>query len=278
MRLISWNLNGRTRAAVAQIETLLEHQPDIVALQEVTRTSLPILCKALADGGLTEIAESFSLAPCDFQPRGPRRYGQLTATRYRLHPEVPGRFAVPWPERVLSVHVEIGERVIAVHNTHIPPGATNGWTKIGMLDGIHAGLAPPSPESRILCGDFNTPQLELATGEVVTWGQRRMSDGRWKIARTRQGRPGSDWDAGERRILTGLRDFGMIDVYRSLHGYRVSDSSWYSRRFGKEVGRRFDHVFASEQLVPTSCRYLHELRRSGLSDHSPIEATFNLSA
>jgi hypothetical protein len=38
-------------------------------------------------------------------------------------------------------------------------------------------LARPSSDTRVLCGDFNSPQTELPTGEVVTWGQRIRPDG-----------------------------------------------------------------------------------------------------
>ena len=50
MRLISWNLNGRRAKAHAQVAALLACEPDVVALQEVTRSTLPILRVALIDG------------------------------------------------------------------------------------------------------------------------------------------------------------------------------------------------------------------------------------
>ena len=40
-----------------------------------------------------------------------------------------------------------------------------------MFEGIYRRLACSSDRPRILCGDFNTPQKEMADGEVVTWGQ-----------------------------------------------------------------------------------------------------------
>jgi hypothetical protein len=70
MGLISWNLNGRRAKAAAQIGAILEREPDVVALQEVTRTTLPVLRAALAEGGLTQFADSFSLAPRDFLAAG----------------------------------------------------------------------------------------------------------------------------------------------------------------------------------------------------------------
>ena len=77
-------------------------------------------------------------------------------------------------------------------------------------------------------------------------------------------------------MLSGLAEYDLVDVYRYVHGYAVTDSSWMLKRRGREVGRRFDHVFASRTLVPQSCEYLHHVRQSGLSDHAPIEATFAL--
>lgn len=278
IRLLSWNLNGRRGEAAAQVAALCRYKPDIVALQEVTTSSLPIVRKELASAGLAHVADSFSLAPRDWQPMGPRRYGQLTASGHPLAPELPGRFPIPWPERVLSVQVDVHGLRIDVHNTHVPPGVTNKWTKIDVLNGIFTALAVSSAGPRILCGDFNTPQVELHTGEVITWGQRQAHDGSWRVCRTRCGRPGVDWDSGERQVLTGLAEFDLVDVYRSLHGYGIAEKSWILRRGDRTVERRFDHVFASAQLTAVTCRYLHELRECGLSDHSPVEVEFDLSA
>ena len=257
---------------------LLARGPDIVALQEVTRSTLPTLRAALIDGGLSHVVDSFSLAPPSFQSVGPRKYGQVTASRHPLISEDPDRFRVPWPERVLSVIVHIHGLEIEVHNTHIPPGSSNGWIKIAVLDGIFATLAVPATRPRILCGDFNTPQTETLSGEVVTWGQRRTAQGGWRVVSRRKGRSGAEWDAGERRVLTGLADFDLVDTYRALNGYKVSDSSWVLSRQGASIGRRFDHIFASRELLPITCVYVHEFRTMGLSDHSPIETTFEVSA
>lgn len=34
---------------------------------------------------------------------------------------------------------------------------------------------------RILCGDFNTPQDELPSGDIVTWEQHRRRYGAWAV-------------------------------------------------------------------------------------------------
>ena len=111
---------------------------------------------------------------------------------------------------------------------------------------------------RILCGDFNTPQEERTNGETITFGDVP----RWREA---------EWN-----VLRGLSGFDLSDVYRKLHGYRRQDFSWcwQDRSKGVAIGRRFDHIFASERLNATSCEYLHDLRGSKYSDHSAIEAIF----
>jgi exonuclease III len=75
-------------------------------------------------------------------------------------------------------------------------------------------------------------------------------------------------------VLTGLAAHDLADVYRQLHGYSLQEFSWYWTGQGREIGRRFDHVFAASELDARECRYLHEFRTSGLSDHAPIEVDF----
>ncbi|MBA3655720.1 MAG: endonuclease/exonuclease/phosphatase family protein [Gemmatimonadaceae bacterium] len=278
MILISWNLNGRRRDTTAQIEALLLRQPDVIALQEVTLSSLPLIREALAGGRLSHLVDSFTMGPPNFKPSGPRRYCLLIASRYPLVPELPSRFQVPWPERILGARLAIADQHVLLYNTHIPPGSSNGWTKIEVLRGLFTGLAVASADARILCGDFNTPQTELPDGGVVTWAQRPTNDGGWRVVGRLQNGLGSEWDSAERQVLTGLAQYDLVDVYRMLHGYGTAEQSWILRRGNREVGRRFDHVFASRGLAPQTCQYLHNLRESGLSDHSPIEVRFGLGS
>ena len=276
LRLISWNVNGRRRSD-EQLHPVFERRPDIIALQEVTAASLPRIRETLIAAGLLYISDSFALAPDLSELTGPRRYGELAASRWPLTPEAQGRFHIPWPERVLTSHVDAGGRRIAIHTTHIPPGASNGWIKIRTLTGLFEGLAVPSDVSRILCGDFNTPQAETLDGQVVTWAQRPIRSGGWRVARAFRGGSGEAWDAAERGVLTGLARFDLVDVYRATNGYARTAASWVARRGDSTIRRRFDHVFASQDLRPIACQYLHDLRERGLSDHSPIEADFSIA-
>jgi exonuclease III len=276
MHIISWNLAGRQQRIPQQVEMLASCGPDLVALQEVTQPGLSLLRTLLANDGLIHQADSFELAPCPALLTGPRRYGLLIASRFPMRPWEPGRFHVPWPERILSVDIATPCGPLEMHTTHIPPGVTNGWIKIEMLEGLYSGLAHPSTIPRVLCGDFNTPQLERSTGEVVTWGQRINSKDVAVIRRHIRGGEGVCWDRGERQILQGLAAYDLHDVFRRFHGYATLEYSWYPIRKdllqqARLIGRRFDHSFASASLHLVSCAYLQAFRELALSDHAALE-------
>jgi exodeoxyribonuclease III len=283
VKLLSWNLAGRLRRIPPQVEMLASRTPDLVVLQEVTQPGLSLLRTLLAKGGLVHQADSFELAPYAAILTGPRRYGLLIASRFPIHPWELGCFDVPWPERILSVNLETSWGLLELHTTHILPGVTNGWIKIQMLEGLYRGLAHASTTSRLLCGDFNTPQLERSTGEVVTWGQRINRKGVAVIRQHIRGGQGARWDRGERQVLQGLASYDLHDVYRRLHGYTMQAYSWYPQRKdphrqAQMMGRRFDHGFASASLHPVSCTYLQAFRESGLSDHAVLEIVFTPEA
>jgi hypothetical protein len=154
---------------------------------------------------------------------------------------------------------------------------TNGWIKIDMLEGLYTALAYPSTTSRLLCGDFNTPQLERSTGEMVTWEQRINSKGAAVIRQHIRGAAGSCWDRGDRQTLLGLAAYDLPDISRRLHGYERQACSWYPVRKDPQrqaclIGRRFEHLLASTALMPESRTYLQIFRASALSDHAALEA------
>jgi len=267
LRIISWNTAHRVGRVDAQAHALLSHSPDLVALQEVTSNTVGVLTQTLKEGGL--IHSVYSNPPS--KPPS-RSYGVFIASRFPIEPLTP--FSIPWAEKALSVSVSGNDRALEFHTVHIPNGSGNQWTKIETLEGVYAGLAKHSQVPRLLCGDLNTPKLEFPTGEVITWAQEVSPDGTIRTLSRFRGGSGSRWDTGERQVLTGLAEFGIRDVYRSLHGYGVPEFSWVLNRKGKSVRRRFDHIFAS--LLPVECIYLHPWREAKLSDHSPIEVLLSM--
>ena len=264
--LLSWNVAGRIRRWPEQLAAVSQINADVIALQEVTMRSSHMWRQALTERGWAWFVFSFDLAPAGFVARGPRRFGLVLASRFPIAVNDPNRFAVPWPERVLTAAIQLPHAPVDVSTTHVPPGASNGWIKIEHLEALHHRFASTPACARLLCGDFNTPRRELPDGQVITFGQ--TEDGR--VSRPRGGR----WDAAERGIVTGLRDIGMPDVFRELYGYELQPASWILKRHGRTFERRFDHVFADPRLRPQSFIYRHDLRQSGASDHSAAVVRF----
>jgi exodeoxyribonuclease-3 len=63
---------------------------------------------------------------------------------------------------------------------------------------------------------------------------------------------------------------GFTDMYR-LHHPERTEHSWIGR---SGAGYRFDHLFCTTSHHPTvaDCRYVHDARSHGLSDHSALSA------
>ena len=166
-----------------------------------------------------------------------------------------------------------------VHTVYVPVGygGRDLAVRIETLERLYAGLARATERHRILCGDFNLPQHETASGEVITFGQTRRKDGIFAITNAAM-------HASERKVLTGLAPYDLTDVYHTLHGYGRQEFSWYHPV--SQNGFRLDHVLASRSLRPQECRYLDEFRTpqperyaglafNKLSDHAAMEVRFD---
>ena len=253
LKLISWNVAGRTALLADQLAAVCRQEPDLVCLQEIRPSTARGWTAALADAGLGHALDSSEF-------RNGRRLFNLTASRWELTelPAVPG----PFPERVLSAVVDAPAGALELHNAHVPPARSRGFLKVETCEAIHDRLARPSDRHRVLCGDLNTPRRETAEGEVITFAEDHPQ---WL----------ERWDAAERSILGGLAEWGLADAFRALHGYERQDVSWvFHTRSRRRAGHRLDHVLASAGLRPVYCDYQHGWRESGLSDHSAIEAIF----
>lgn len=215
-----------------QAAALLARAPDIVCLQEVTRSTLPLWVASL-DGYHVRVAKA--------EPHG-RRLGVLLAARDALA-DAPQPL-LERPESAVAAQVA-GLHVVSAH----VPNAANGWVKPQTLAALAAHLvAVRTP--KVLAGDLNAPRRELADGTI--WSFAR--DGRGRLRPER----GEAWDAGE---LAPLTLAGMADT-----GPREPTWAW-----PHGGGWRLDHVIASAELEPVTTHH-HGWRTSGLSDHSAVEA------
>jgi exodeoxyribonuclease III len=261
MLLLSWNVEGRVRLMPEQAARVARLGPDVVCLQEVTARAAPLWDHALRSLGLEPAVNPHppSAAP---EPRK-RRLAVLTAARGPI--EVLGGIdGVPWPERALVLRLAEGLELV---NVHSPISPTPGLVKVRTHEAVHAYLAARADAACALCGDLNTPRREHPDGRV------------WTFARDRHGRLRADrgerWDAAELALIRGLEPYGFRDAFRTLHGYAEREPSWEWPKWGG--GYRLDHLIVSAGVRVSACRYEHEWRRAGLSDHSPIVAEIEVS-
>lgn len=232
---------------------MAELAPDVVCLQEVTVKAAPLWQHALETIGLAHVAHP---APWPRDEIRKRRLAVLTAARepFAAAP-IPG---VPWPERTVSARFADGLELVNVHSPISPsPDLVKVRTHEAVFAHLAAGTGP-----RALCGDLNTPRKEHADGTV------------WTFARDRYGRlreeRGERWDAAETALIRGLEAHGFRDAFRALHGFDAKEPTWEWPRWGG--GYRLDHLVVSEEVEVGACRYAHDWRREGLSDHSALIA------
>jgi exonuclease III len=261
VRLITWNVAGRSQRLVEQAKALAAREPDIVGLQEVTRRTRPLWERAFELMGLTHVHASSVDGELSGGVRG-RRTLVMIGARVALE-EVQTPIPVPRPESVLSMLAQAPFGPLEIHCVHVP-NAANGWVKIETLQALRRGLETPSRASTVLCGDLNTPRRELPDGTTISFA--RDSRGRLRPER------GPEWDAAELGIVPGLRDIGYRDAFRTCHGYAARSPSWTWKTIaGHDGGWRLDHIFLSAELLPLACQYHHQWRDQGLSDHSALE-------
>ena len=262
-RVVSWNLGGRL-AAEQQLEAVFRASPDIVAFQEVTARTATTLADGLRKQGFSLRHTAASILPSTPRNRG---LGVLLASRLPIS-EAFHSFRMPWPEKGLSFCIDIDGTPVDVHCVYVPPGSSNGWIKIEHFEAIYASLTAPNPRPRILVGDFNSPQFELADGRTVVWGQKLRPDGAIHTVNKRV--HGTRWADGERLVFVGFANHGIADVFRSIHGPRVPAASFWMRKKGQVWPRRFDHAFCTSEFQPVSARYDQQVVESRLSDHAML--------
>ncbi|HWE08923.1 MAG TPA: endonuclease/exonuclease/phosphatase family protein [Solirubrobacteraceae bacterium] len=258
-RLLTWNVAGKVQRLVAQAAHVIDQEPDLVCLQEVTVRTAPQWTSLLASAGLTHTVVA---DPRDAVAAA-RTRPLLTLTAARMPQEPVAVTAAPWPERVLATRVTGAEVV----NVHSPISPKPGLAKVMTHEAVHAHVASGAGP-RLVCGDLNTPRKEHPDGRV------------WTFARDRSGRlvpeRGPRWDEAELALVKGLEQYGFRDAFREVHGLERREFSWEWPRTGG--GYRLDHLIVSAEIAVSECRYLHQWRRAGLSDHSPLLADISWPA
>lgn len=296
MNVLSWNVQGAfppqgsPERISDQVEYICEIAdcPDLLMLNEVTTDRREMWHRKLRNvAGYEEIVDTLDwsreLSRIDVPPFQDFNgiNGNLTAIHedselhslVRRAPSIKDppfgdselkHWDTNFPEKILNAEVVLGDTTIDLWNIRTVPGSMFGEEKIKILENTYQRILANGANPRILAGDFNAPKNETDDGKVIPWRE----DGGDKL--------GERWRAAELNILTELDEVGMIDVFRTIHGYgelNVLDVSHPTSDSDPIVGKRFDHILASESLVPRNCFY--DDRGFECSDHAPIIADFS---
>ena len=243
MRLLSWNIlaGGGSRCA-AIVARLRQHDADVVVLQETVSARAADVCHALRSAGYP-----YGIAA----PRGPRERGLCVLSRLPIRrisgqrPTHAGIYPRGWLELEL---VGSGTRIAAVY------GPAEGAPVPAFWNAMAAWVPRRARHPFIMLGDFNA-----GASRVDADGYRFMAG----------------------RAFARLADAGLVDLWRRQHG-DSREHTWFSHLSGGRPGRgfRIDHAFASRTLAErvTACRYDHEVRVRGLSDHSLLVVDLALAS
>ena len=214
------------------LETLGRHDADVVVLQETVGRRAGELCHVLRGRGYT-----FGLSA----PRAAGERGLCVLARVplrRIDRGAPPQAAVyprGWLEVELIPHTV---RLAAVYGPAAGPAISDFWDATARWLGRRVGRA------FMMLGDYNAGASNVDA-------------------------PGYRFRAGN--AFGRLSAIGLVDCWRREHG-DAREYTWFSRPGRMRPGRgfRIDHAFASPSLAGrvTGCRYDHEVRERGWSDHS----------
>jgi exonuclease III len=169
----------------------------------------------------------------------------------------PGVLASPVPHRCVPVQVAVGSTTLDIVGVYVPSrGPVNQrnvakrlfQNKLSDLLSSYSETIRSKRSTIMVAGDLNVVEPNHIPFHRVF--------GEW-----------------EYDFYRSFETYGLTDAFRHLSPTQVQHS-WYGRKSGS--GYRFDHIFTNRPEALVSCKYVHEPRTLGLSDHSAIVAVFKL--
>jgi exodeoxyribonuclease-3 len=256
LTLTTWNVNS-VRARLDHVLTYLaEQDADVVCLQE-TKVEDRLFPRV-----------PFMELGYDVTTHGSKGYAGV-ATLSKLVPEEINRGFRDGPRdeqcRVLRTVVD----GVRIYNLYVPNGKAVGSEafayKLRWLARLRGELSAHENAAGavILCGDFN-----IAPDDRDVYDAERM-------------RGELHFSDEEHAALGELLAFGLFDCFRA-RSEEPGHYSWYDYRgnmFGRGLGMRIDHVYATRLLVDRCEEVVHDHEPRGWdapSDHLPVTARFAL--
>jgi exonuclease III len=231
VKVLSWNiLQGGGRRVEAIAQSVERHDADVVALTEYRIKGSAALVRRLREAGWVHVLAT--------DPPG-NDYGLCVLSRVPVSRVESGAEMPCGGVRWLEAMVWPGGFTLGVAYI-LPHAGREAARKQADWDALLAAMARRVGSPYLLVGDLNTDR-------------RCLEDPRRTL-------PCAD-------RFEALGESGWVDVWR--RGRSGSEGTWVSHA---GTAYRLDHAFASPGLAArvTGCRYSHEEREAGLSDHSVL--------
>ncbi|MBN9232630.1 MULTISPECIES: exodeoxyribonuclease III [Phyllobacteriaceae] len=263
--LATWNINS-VRLRMPLVEQLIaERNPDILCLQETKCPDDLFPAAAFRKLGYEHIAI-----------HGQKGYhGVATVSRRPIEIVEKRRFCEIEDSRHISVRFKAGDKAILLHNFYVPAGGDEPDPainpkfkhKLGFVQEMHDVRADqPDGAGSILVGDLNIAPLEHDV-----WSHKQLLN---VVSHT----------PVETESFEAMRKAGAwADLMRLNVPVDEKLYTWWSYRAAdweiSNRGRRLDHIWSSNNLVPAFEGY--EILRTARgwerpSDHVPVIARFSL--
>ena len=254
-KIATWNVNSLRVRLPHVLMWLKQHQPDVLALQEIKVVDEEFPHAVFQEIGYQAVAS------------GQKTYnGVAVLTRDKASDLVTGFPTYEDPQRrVLAVTIN-GVRVL---NLYVPNGESITSTKyqykldwLAKLNGFMQTEIQRYPHF-VMLGDFNIAPEEIDVHDPAQWEGSVL------------------FSKPERDAFKTMLKAGMRDCFR-LHSPAEKMFSWWDYRlnaFKRDLGLRIDHILASDALA-NKCNKCHidkatrALERP--SDHAPVIAEFDL--
>jgi endonuclease/exonuclease/phosphatase family metal-dependent hydrolase len=275
LRVVNWNLCLRVGdAAVREARLLRSLRLDLACLQEVNANSLEMI-KEYAGFDWVRRAH-----PVGMDGPASRRSAYLSAVAgsERCSARLLRSLTVPFPERIVSVALLVGDRHLTVSSYHAPPGVSWGIQKVEQAVTYTQWLKKRKGPT-LLGADANTPEVDAADFERTRthWhtGQRRL-----------EGKRGDDvlWGPDKDHQLRDALRVWLDDhpaKMKAIRQERPDGPLEVSHRTGVRKGslgtpRRFDSIWVSGEFAVRRVRYLYEAALEAGSDHAVVIADLRM--
>lgn len=253
MKIATWNVNSLKVRLPQVLDWLEQHQPDVLALQEIKQVTDAFPVGELKHAGYASVAS------------GQKTYNGVAI----ISKQVPKEILTDFPgfedpqRRILAATIN-GLRVI---NLYVPNGQSleseKYQYKLGWLAALREFLRAELAkyDDVVVLGDFNIAPADEDVYDPEKWGEDVLCS------------------PAERQALQAIVGDGFVDVFRQFQQEEKTFSWWDYRAAGfrRNAGLRIDLILASDEFAKscvTSYVDKEPRRLERPSDHAPVVAEF----